>query len=460
MAPRVGLLLSLCYISLQFTVCVGVNETTSEAVSTDYVTTEVGSTSQLIVGSGKVTQVVPTQSVQESSQPTENNTPAHYYDATQLQVAEHEHTSHGENNTYVGITMSIERVTYTEETVSASATTDTNIYSNQTADTVVPGIQTWLKWLDKLQLVLSIVGYITNNLTFITFIRNGDMFSPAICLLLKHQALVDSWICGMGTILLLQPPMWTTGNEYFDAAVCYLWHGQAPFWGAILLSVWNLASIAVERYVAVCRPFQHGQFKRRLSQYSIIAMYIANPIITIPSFVQVRFEDGACLSEFIIQGPLGEKLFYAYCVVWFLAVYLVPVTAYVYLYGRVVWSLYRRKNSTDMSRSKVIDTAQTTITKTAITLTAIFLFAIGFDAWAYLLGYTGVVEYEFGSVKQKVGVFFSVFNSFVNPFVYLSLMPSFRLSLRKTFSCCLRRNTETDMSTEFSDMSNTMASRI
>ena len=64
------------------------------------------------------------------------------------------------------------------------------------------------------------------------------MFSPAIRLLLKHQALVDSWICAMGTILLLQPPMWTTGNEYFDAAVCYLWHGRAPFWGVICYVMW------------------------------------------------------------------------------------------------------------------------------------------------------------------------------------------------------------------------------
>ena len=293
-------------------------------------------------------------------------------------------------------------------------------------------------WLVNSQLVLSILGYFANKVTFVTLVRNGDMFSPAICLLLKHQALVDSWICAMGTILLLQPPMWTTGNEHFDAAVCYLWHGQAPFWGAILLSVWNLALIAVERYIAVCRPFRYTQLQRKQVYYSIGVMYLANVVVILPAFFQVRFEGSSCLSEFFIAGKIVETVFYAYCLIWFLAVYLLPITAYIYLYGKVIVTLYRKKTSPGTACSKVIDSVQSTVTKTAITLTVIFGFTIGFDAWAYLLGYTGVVEYEFGSPKQKIGVYFSVFNSVVNPFVYLALMPSFRLSLRKTFPLCTR----------------------
>ncbi|KAI0220082.1 hypothetical protein LSAT2_028396 [Lamellibrachia satsuma] len=342
---------------------------------------------------------------QRGSMQTKGSTPLHENalasTASPQQTAEIEDTLHDESNTNLGRISETQRVPHNEND-SVSHTTGTNTYSNQTAETTVPDTELWLKVLVKFQLFLSVVGYIANTVTFIALVRNGDIFSSDICLLLKHQALVDSWICAMGTILLLQPPMWTTGNTHFDAAVCYFWHGQAPFWGAIMLSVWNLASIAVERYMAVCLPFKHSQFKTTFSQYSIAAMYIANPIITLPSFVQVRFENGVCLSEFIIQGPTGEKLFFAYCLVWFIAVYLLPVTAYVYLYGSVVFTLYRRKNSTAMSCSKVIDTAQSTITKTAITLTGIFLFAIGFDAWAYVLGYTGVVEYEFGSAKQKV----------------------------------------------------------
>ena len=322
------------------------------------------------------------------------------------------------------------------ESTSVSITTENNIVVNKTTKSVNPCDCTWVV---SSQLILSIVGYAANKITFVTLVRNGDMFSPSICLLLKHQALVDSTICAMGIILLLQPPMWTTGNRYFDVVVCHIWHGQAPFWGAILLSVWNLAAIAIERFVAVCRPLKYSQIQGKPMYYAIAGMYVAVLVIVTPGFFQVRFDIGICLSEYYIQGPLGEKLFYANGFVWFFAIYLLPVAAYVYLYSSVILTLYRKKNATNMTCSKAIDAAQSTVTKTAITLTVMFAFAIGYDAWAYLLGSMGVVEYEFGSVKQTVGVFFSLFNSVINPFVYLALMPPFRLSLRKTFPCCLKK---------------------
>ena len=332
-----------------------------------------------------------------------------------------------------------------EQNVSVSTTTENNTNFNQTTDVMKSGAGMWLEVLDRCQLVLSIVGYVANKITFITLVRNGEVVSPVICLILKHQALVDSWICTMETILLLQPPMWTTGNSYFDVAVCYLWHGQGLFWGSILLSVWNLASVAVERYIAVCHPFNHIEIQGKFAYYSIAAMHVSDVFVILPAFMQVRFDNGVCYSEYFIQGTIGEKLFYAYSLVWFFAVYLLPV---VFLYGSVILTLYRRKSSTSVNSSKAIDSAQSTITKTAITLTGIFLFAIGFDAWAYVLGYTGVVKYEIGSAKQKIGVFFSVFNSIVNPFVYLALMPSFRVSLRKTFYCCIKDTDDTCKSTE------------
>ncbi|KAI0220078.1 hypothetical protein LSAT2_028392, partial [Lamellibrachia satsuma] len=321
--------------------------------------------------------------------------------------------------------------------------TPQNIVFNQSTESANPCDCAWVVIS---QVTICIVGYVANKITFITLVRNGDMFSPSTCLLLKHQALVDSWICAMGTTLLLQPPMWTTGNTYFDVVLCHIWHSQGIFWLAILLSVWNLAAIAVDRYMAICRPLKYSHVQGKPMYYGIAAMYVAVLIIVTPAFFQVRFDDEICLSEYYIQGPTREQLFYAYGFVVFFAVYMLPVASYVYLYGNVVVTLYRKKNSTGMNCSKAIDAAQSTVTKTAITLTVTFAFAIGYDAWAFLLGSIGVVEYKYGSVKQMLGVFFSLFNSVVNPFVYLALMPPFRLSLRKTFPCCKQNKVATGAS--------------
>ena len=89
----------------------------------------------------------------------------------------------------------------------------------------------------------------------------------------------------------------------------------------------------------------------------------------------------------------------------FFALYVLPVMAYVFLYGRVVLTLYRRKTSTDLNRSAVVDAAQAATTKTAVTLTAICLFAIGFSAWYYVLGNTGVIEFEAGGYIDRLGQF-------------------------------------------------------
>jgi len=73
---------------------------------------------------------------------------------------------------------------------------------------------------------------------------------------------------------------------------------------------------------------------------------------------------GSCYG---VYGEIGDTLFYAYCLVWFLGVRLLPVTMYVGLHGKVIVTLYRKKTSTYISCSKVIEFVQWTITKTATT---------------------------------------------------------------------------------------------
>ena len=301
----------------------------------------------------------------------------------------------------------------------------------------VSGVETWAIVLDQCQLALTCIGYVANKVTFITLVKNGHMFSPAICLLLKHQALLDSWVSAMGTILLLQPPLWKTGRYGFDLVVCYVWHSQAIYWATIYMSVWNLVAIAVERYIAVCHPFKHNDFQGTPVRVIVASMYIASVIILFPSYIQVRFKDNMCISEYLIPGKFGEDFFYGYSILCLFTLYLLPALAFMFLYGRIVTSLRQHKKS-HSGTSKALKRVQATITKTAFVVTLVFMVTIGFDAWSYTLGYTGVTNYEFGTPVQKIGVFFAVCNSVINPFVYLLLMPAFRDSLAMTFCC---RNT-------------------
>ena len=436
MAPLVSLLVCVCYGVLSSPV-IGRQHDLASPSTTD-ISTEPLNTTTPILARHNVTQFTMTGGKQQL-QMKDNTTSDENVLAgttTQKTVAVNSREEDKKNDI---IPLERTNISYTENTTVPSANETTRCIKQSTV-AVTADVSTWRNDLVKLEIGVYIVGFVANTMTLITLMRNGDIFSPSTSLLLKHQALVDSWVCATGAIIFLQPQMWTTGNKYFDTAVCFIWHSQEPFWGAILVSVWNLAAIALERYMAICFPFKNGKFREELSRKSIAVIYIVNMIVTIPCFLQVRFEHGACIWENVIGGYRGKQVFYAYVLFFFFAGYALPVVAYVFLYGRVVQTLYRRNKSTDLNRSAVVDAAQAAITKSAVTLTAIFLFAIGFSAWYYVLGNTGVVDFEVGSDIHMVAVFLSVVNSCVNPFIYLVLITPFRSMVFKTFSCCKKCN--------------------
>ena len=426
MAPLVSLLVCVCYLVLRSLEIGKQNDSTTD------ISTEPLNTTSPIVARQIMTQFTLIRGKQHLQMKDNTTSDEHVPACTTTQQTAAVNSREEEKTNDV---IPSERTSIAcAENTTVSSVNETTRCIEQRSVAVTADVGMWRKVVVKLEICVYIVGFGANSMTLITLMRNGDIFSPSTCLLLKHQALVDSWVCATGAIVFLQPPLWTIGNTYFDTAVCFIWHSQTPFWGAILLSVWNLSAIALERYMAICFPFKHGKFREELSRKSIAVIYVVNVIMTIPCFFQVRFEHGACIWEYSITGRIGEQVYYAYALVWFFAVYAFPIMAYVYLYGNVVLTLYRRNNSKHLSRSAVIDAAQVAITKTAVTLTAICLFAVGFGAWYYVLGNTGVVEFEAGSDIDMVAVSLSVVNSCVNPFIYLFFITPFRFMVFKMFS--------------------------
>ena len=75
--------------------------------------------------------------------------------------------------------------------------------------------------IDKLQFSMTIIGFLGNVIVYINLSKNGHMFtSPTILRLLKNQSTADSIVCLIGSIFVMQPPMWTTSNEKLSAFFC------------------------------------------------------------------------------------------------------------------------------------------------------------------------------------------------------------------------------------------------
>ena len=299
----------------------------------------------------------------------------------------------------------------------------------------------WLFVLQKAELVVLVIGYLANVVTLIALQRSGCYFNPAICLLLKHQSLVDSCVSALATIILLQPFMWRTGVQNMDSLLCGVWHSQAMYWGVVFISVWNLVLVSVERYMAVCQPLSHSKLTTRCMRQTVILLYPASILATLLGYFQVDFDEetGRCINdEYRIPGKLGERVFYAHAIVSFFTFYIIPITCYVIMYSRILYVLKVRTNDKNFVFSNTIRVASDRLTKTAITLTIIFIFSIGFGLWHYVLAYTGVITYEINKPIQQVGVFLSVVNSCVNPFIYASLMPAYRKCLKTFCTMCMQ----------------------
>ena len=314
---------------------------------------------------------------------------------------------------------------------------DYNVTSvNATAAQAIP---IWIIIFDNVQLATAIIGVIANLMTLITLVKNGDDFSDIIRMLFKYQSALDCG-CSLQACLLFTLPPWYSGNYYIDAIVCQAWYSQFLYWFNVLMSIWNLMTLACERYICVCHPLKYNILTTKHFYKVIFLQYIVGLIYLAPGLFQTRLREGLCRSEIYWDGAAMARFFYAYSIIAFFCSYVLPTTFFFVMYGLVVLSFKKRAKSNlgASGSAAVVEKASNELTKTAIVVTGIFIIALGVDLWYYTLANVGVVPYVFNSPIQKICVLFAVINSVANPFVYASFMPSYRKSVKKTFfkACC------------------------
>ena len=63
-------------------------------------------------------------------------------------------------------------------------------------------------------------------------------------------------------------------------------------------------------------------------------------------------KDGACVNGYFFKGPIAEKFYQAYSVIWFLQAYAGPCTCFFILYGMVAISMQRRKRDSQFESNR------------------------------------------------------------------------------------------------------------
>ena len=282
--------------------------------------------------------------------------------------------------------------------------------------------------------LITLIGLVANLATLLILIMNGRTLPLIGRILLTHQATVDSFVCLMAIGMYLQPFMWTTKLASFDLLLCQIWHGQAIYWGAVLLSVWNVVLISFDRFMLICHPIKHRNIEKSTMWKVFVIMYILSILFMIPSYLQVKydFNTGGCLDQYYIDGDGFKKFMRFYGLGWHLILYAIPIGILITLHTFMKKRLRERQK---IHRSLVLDSADRQITKTAIAISVVFICSLGWDAFYCSLGFAGLIEYEFNKPLQIIGVFLATFDSCSTPFIYAVSMPLFRSAVKKTFQC-------------------------
>ena len=299
--------------------------------------------------------------------------------------------------------------------------------------------------LKSLKCTVTVAGLIGNVITFITLSINGKDLPIIGRFLLIHQATVDTFVCLMSLGMYIQPFMWMTGNTTFDFLLCQIWHGQPIYWGAVLLSVWNVVLIAHERFMLILHPFKHQTISITRISKVLAVLYLLSIMCLLPAYLQVMYDPNSkkCLNMYYIQTDDFYHFMQFYGVFWFFIVYAIPITILIVLYTKIIVQLRGMYQVSEIFKSQeednqIYELADRQITKTAIAIAVAFIISIGWDAFYCLLGFTGIIKYEFNKPLQVIGVFLSTLNSCTTPFIFAAFMPIFRKALKETF--CWNRN--------------------
>ncbi len=292
--------------------------------------------------------------------------------------------------------------------------------------------------IDSFQIIGASIGTICNILAFITFIKNAKVFSKNVRILLGHQSMIDTLVCGVSIPIIVgcsQCEAVASDIIYLDIFMCYLWTSQFCYWFFMCLSVLNLLLIAIERYLLVCRPFIHQKCVGSYHKRAFVLCYMFSLIINCPDFFMVTYKDKQCLYEPLFNTIIFHYFSISYSIFTFIVFYTGPVLCFIILYRKVLNTLSSRAYDTEFGHTHIVSTANKRFTKTAITVTVIFVLSMGVDSTCYMLGQIGVTDYNKSILFTRIGLFLTIINPASGPFVYIMTIPNFFQTFRKTFTC-------------------------
>ncbi|XP_001638432.2 tachykinin-like peptides receptor 86C [Nematostella vectensis] len=225
--------------------------------------------------------------------------------------------------------------------------------------------------------------------------------------------------------------------------ICKFFTHNAIMQISVLTSIFTLTIVSVERYHALVKPMQVG---RRLTEdtvwYAVIASWTASLILTVPSFVAIKFDETrkACTGPFDFHTQ--ENL--SYMVIIFTVSGILPFLILFFCYFQIIRGLYfTRTICSETTGSRGSLKSKKAITKLLLSITTSF-YVCYFSFGVALLYFKRKPKEEIAEKGEKYETFLKpflfllFFHSALNPILYVLQSSNFRQGFKQI--CCGKRN--------------------
>jgi 7 transmembrane receptor (rhodopsin family) len=211
-------------------------------------------------------------------------------------------------------------------------------------------------------------------------------------------------------------------------AACYLIYTRIFFTSVFAASIWNLAALAVERYLKIVHAVRH---KTSVTKTKIVGACVAVWIFgfayrgtaTLPV---VLVKDGACYVTWF-RSPAAKLVFG--CGI-FLGDFFLPLSAIAFCYVQIMRKL-RKINATSAASSSATKGVRRNIIRLLLGVSVAFLVTVG--PRQLLVFYLNVTQQPLNitSLSYLISLCFNYINCSINPFIYLFKYDDFRRGTMK-----------------------------
>ena len=231
--------------------------------------------------------------------------------------------------------------------------------------------------------------------------------------------------------------------------VCKIFVGNAVLSITILESIFMLVVVAVERYVALVKPFQtNSRLRKENVSFAIAATWTLATLVCIPGILSNNYDERAekypCNRPWTLNNLEGLKK--AYISVFCLVFMIVPAVVILICYLRIFYGVYflgdiYRERTGDVEEKK----SRKHLLKLLASLVAAFViccmpFAVFFLYVSFVSQVTIIENFDTLHLIHKTVRFLLILNSFVNPLLYAAQSRNYRQGFKRLFCCLSREN--------------------